>query len=200
MVDDVRQPDPRKNRTRLFWHGEFSRLMHDTFPDRHFRYESGTPQQIEPAELRLLKISRNTFEVELIDPVQIAIDSIPSDEPTPSPLRKEGAVKYSEFRTYERDPKIRTEAIRLHGLRCQACGFDFGEMYGAYGEGFIEIHHLHPLFEIGESHEVNPLTDLVPICSNCHRMIHRWKDRMLSVEELRTMVSVSKAGNSIKKE
>ena len=41
------------------------------------------------------------------------------------------------------------------------------------GEGFIEIHHLKPMFSIKREIKVNPQKDLVPLCSNCHKMIHR---------------------------
>ena len=36
-------------------------------------------------------------------------------------------------------------ARNVHGVTCAACGFDFGDFYGPYGEGFIEIHHLLPI-------------------------------------------------------
>lgn len=34
---------------------------------------------------------------------------------------------------------------------------------------------------------VDPLTDLLPLCSNCHRMIHK-PDPMLSIEELKKFI------------
>ncbi|MDM5187565.1 HNH endonuclease [Bacillus sp. DX4.1] len=54
----------------------------------------------------------------------------------------------------------------------------------------MEVHHLKPLSTIGEEVAINPKEDLVPVCSNCHRMIHRRKDNVLTVEELRTIVNV----------
>ena len=36
--------------------------------------------------------------------------------------------------------------------------------------------------------EINPETDLVPVCSNCHRMIHRKKNEILSIEELKNIL------------
>ncbi len=53
------------------------------------------------------------------------------------------------------------------------CGFNFGEVYGHIGTGFIHIHHLHPLSLKDEGYLVNPTTDLVPVCANCHAMLHR---------------------------
>jgi 5-methylcytosine-specific restriction protein A len=72
----------------------------------------------------------------------------------------------------------------LHGVRCQACGFDFSEFYGVLGEGFIEIHHRTPVSRMGPDYVVVPSTDLVPLCANCHRMVHR-EDPPIPVEEIR---------------
>ena len=33
--------------------------------------------------------------------------------------------------------------------------------------------------------EVNPETDLVCLCANCHRMMHRSREHVMTVEELR---------------
>lgn len=90
---------------------------------------------------------------------------------------------------YERDPKLREKAIKIHGTTCSVCGFNFAKKYGILGEGYIEIHHLVPHSEHkikGES-EINPETDLIPLCSNCHRMIHK-PEKMLSIEELKKIV------------
>ena len=53
---------------------------------------------------------------------------------------------------------------------------NFVERYGEIGKEFIEIHHLNPISETDGEHEVNPATDLIPLCSNCHSMIHRLED------------------------
>jgi hypothetical protein len=59
---------------------------------------------------------------------------------------------------------------------CEVCGFDFGQQYPpSLGEGFIEVHHLSPLFDRDEPLRTT-LADLMMVCSNCHRMIHRSRD------------------------
>ena len=45
-------------------------------------------------------------------------------------------------------------------------------MYGDSAVGFIHVHHLKPLAEIGAEYEVDPIEDLRPICPNCHAVIH----------------------------
>ena len=74
-------------------------------------------------------------------------------------------------------------AIKEHGV-CKACNFDFKAVYGERGREYIEIHHIQQLSELSEPTEINPRTDLVPLCANCHRMIHRKKDEVLTINQL----------------
>lgn len=90
---------------------------------------------------------------------------------------------------YERNQALRNEAIKLHGTTCKVCGFDFKAKYGDLGEGFIEIHHLKPMFSIKKEVTVDPLKDLVPLCSNCHKMIHRNAKQPLTIKELTKIVN-----------
>lgn len=104
----------------------------------------------------------------------------------------EGA-KISYFTTkYERKPLLKNQAVKLHGTTCCVCGFNFKAFYGEYAEGFIHIHHLLPVSELGGEKPVNPATDLVPVCANCHSIIHRKKDRTLSIDELKEMIQQQK--------
>ncbi|CCL27444.1 HNH endonuclease [Clostridioides difficile] len=80
--------------------------------------------------------------------------------------------------------------IEYHGTKCAVCGFDFERVYGNRGRGYIEMHHIRPLSYVGDESNINPKTDLVPICSNCHRK----KDNVLSIYELR---EATKRGNDI---
>lgn len=87
------------------------------------------------------------------------------------PLR-EGAVRQVVVKDYERDPHARRLCIAHHGTTCVICGFSFGETYGAVAEGFIHVHHVQPLAEIGAEHTVDPVRDLRPVCPNCHAVLH----------------------------
>lgn len=101
---------------------------------------------------------------------------------------KEGQKKQIYTTRYERNPKLRKMAIQIHGLKCMACGFDFEERYGQRGEGYIEVHHVVPLANQEEQIQVNPYTDLVTLCANCHRIVHRKKNEILSLEELKNII------------
>ena len=85
----------------------------------------------------------------------------------------EGAVKTVKVNQYERSGAARDECIRHYGPTCAVCKFDFGVVYGDIGLGFIHVHHLKPLSEITGEYEPDPKKDLIPVCPNCHAMIHR---------------------------
>ena len=74
---------------------------------------------------------------------------------------------------YERSPEARLACIKHFGCFCQICEFDFLEEYGELGNGFIHVHHLVPISKRETAYTVNPLKDLIPVCPNCHAMLHR---------------------------
>jgi hypothetical protein len=86
--------------------------------------------------------------------------------------------KYAYHRKIERNRTAAHHAKKFHGTRCQACDLDFGERYGKIGQGFIEAHHLWPIATLEEGTPVkyDVAQDFAVLCSNCHRMIHRFAD------------------------
>ncbi|WP_418155601.1 HNH endonuclease [Actinoalloteichus caeruleus] len=103
---------------------------------------------------------------------------------------REGRLLERRHYRRERDPKLRRskieKALRERGhLRCETCEFDFEATYGEQGRGYIECHHVVPLHASGET--TTRLEDLVLICANCHRMIHR-SSRWLTPGEVRELV------------
>jgi serine/threonine protein kinase len=64
------------------------------------------------------------------------------------------------------------EDTTLGRLACEACGFDFAQVYGKLGEGFIECHHTKPVSKLRKGDKTK-LSDLALVCANCHRMLHR---------------------------
>jgi predicted HNH restriction endonuclease len=71
--------------------------------------------------------------------------------------------------------------------RCSVCDFSFRETYGNIGDGFIEAHHTKPISTL-EPDTIVTRSELVPVCSNCHSMLHRHRP-WLSVEQLKKIVS-----------
>lgn len=103
---------------------------------------------------------------------------------------KEGKVVQVFVNRYERNQKARQECIRHHGDKCFVCSFDFGTTYGDIAKGFIHVHHLTQLADINEEYDVDPIHDLVPVCANCHSVIHLTKPAM-TIEELKQRLKQS---------
>jgi len=101
--------------------------------------------------------------------------------------RLEGKKSTVLVNKYERDPKLRLECIKHHGCVCNACGFDFEKAYGPLGKDFCHIHHLSPLHTLMSETEINPLTDLIPLCANCHNVIHR-VNPPLGIDKLKELI------------
>ena len=103
----------------------------------------------------------------------------------------EGAKKTLTVNSYERDERARTACIAHHGFRCAVCDFLFSEKYGGIGEKFIHVHHIIPVSEIGENYLVDPIKDLIPVCPNCHAMIHTTRPP-LTVAQLRSSLDATR--------
>ena len=103
-------------------------------------------------------------------------------------IRTEGGRKVYISMRPERDPSVRAAALQIHGLACGACGFDFGQVYGRWGADFAEVHHRRPFGDGDRKRETDPRRDLVVICANCHRMVHRRRAVALTIEELQSKI------------
>lgn len=99
----------------------------------------------------------------------------------------EGAKTLIEVNRYERDRRNRAAAIAIHGYTCKACYLDMGERYGPAAAGLIEVHHVTPVSKMGPGYIVDPRTDLIPLCPNCHSITHR-RSPPFSVIELQQML------------
>lgn len=134
-------------------------------------YSSGRPVQVTWS-----------FVVGGISPPTIFTDEYPVDTE-----HWEGHGKKVTVNRYERDPAARGACIAIHGTRCKACGLDMRRTYGELAEGFIHVHHVVPLSSIRSGYKVDPENDLVPVCPNCHAMLHRRKPP-LDVEQLKAIL------------
>lgn len=90
---------------------------------------------------------------------------------------KEGKVIFRLHKYFERSSKLIAKKKQLYikkhdKLECELCGFNFFKTYGEIGDGFIECHHIKPLNQINKETDTS-LNDLILVCSNCHRMLHR---------------------------
>lgn len=107
----------------------------------------------------------------------------------------EGAVSQVLVNRYERDPKARANCLKEFGHTCKVCGANFGKLYGEIGDGFIHVHHRKPLALRKAEYHLNPIKDLVPVCPNCHAMLHTC-DPPLEIDELRKLMKSARGATT----
>lgn len=109
--------------------------------------------------------------------------------------------RFTYHRRIERNPKASREAKRVHGCKCQACGFDFEKEYGPIGAGYIEAHHMTPLSELPADRPatLDAKNDFAVLCANCHRMIHR-AGAPRTLDEFRQITFLANARNNGRKD
>lgn len=100
----------------------------------------------------------------------------------------EGSATRVPVTRFERDRRARDECVRLYGSNCIVCGMSFGKRYGSEMDDFVHVHHLVPLSETREGYSVDPVRHLVPVCPNCHAVLHSIGGTVRSVEEVREML------------
>ena len=150
--------------------------------DRLKKYPNNNPEGYAGNAISALK--KYTKFIESRGNISIYPDTLEEPE-----KYSEGAKKQVIINAYERNPEARAKCIEHYGATCQVCAFDFYKIYGKIGEGFIHVHHLIEIHtKEGEEYEVDPIKDLIPICPNCHAMIHK-KNPAYTIEEIRNFIS-----------
>lgn len=115
-------------------------------------------------------------------------DALPEEiTDIPDQALLEGLLVRVTVNRYERSALTRYLCVKYHGSACSICGFDFAERYGERFRGMIHVHHLKPLSQIDQRYEVDYAKDLLPVCPNCHAIIHR-KNPPYSPSEIRRMI------------
>jgi hypothetical protein len=106
----------------------------------------------------------------------------------------EGAAFRVLTTVYERNRTARERCIAKYGANCCICGFNFGCVYGQVAEGFVHVHHLRSLAEIGEEYVIDPEEDLRPVCPNCHAVLHL-RTPAYSIEEVTAFLGAERHGS-----
>jgi hypothetical protein len=153
---------------------DFYVVSHDLFPSNILGAKFFTDDELTELSARFDTASSGLSDV---PPEQVSIvGGLP-----------EGATRIVRINAYERNREARRKCIEHYGARCSVYGFDFEEFYGELGHGFIHVHHLVPLSQVGEAYLVNPIDDLRPVCPNCHAMVHS-RGGTMALEELRALI------------
>ena len=128
---------------------------------------------------------------EVIVPIMAAMAELIGydvNEPENPSGEMEGALTTVEVVRRERNPRNRLLCLRLHGHVCKCCGISPSKTYGEAGK-IIEVHHIQPLSDLDQPRPYNPLSDLIPLCPNCHRAVHTKRPSPHLVSELQAIMS-----------
>jgi 5-methylcytosine-specific restriction endonuclease McrA len=113
----------------------------------------------------------------IVDKSGRRVEAPPADEDEEATF-SEGRAQYVKHRKLERKPalvkaakerRLKTDKV----LRCDVCRFSFEETYGSVGYRYIEAHHTIPVSQLGS--RKSRVADIALVCSNCHRMLHRYQ-------------------------
>lgn len=146
--------------------------------DSNFKRFSQVKQHIDSSKHELIMDLINSKE-------QV---KLPEEVDDDSKQLYEGIRKQIFVNAYERNSKAKAECIKIYGPKCAICGFDFGKVYGRKFEGKIHVHHIKPLNEIDKEYAVNPEKDLIPVCPNCHFILHSKVGGTYTAEEVRKFI------------
>ncbi|MBO4258045.1 HNH endonuclease [Streptomyces griseorubiginosus] len=171
-LPDFRSPDSVSRKTSDF------ASNHNSYPGKPTRCGKPTLLMIEAftnREAEMLQAAR-AIEAGIASGELYKIPVQPDEIDDTGASAIEGRLLVRWALARERDPKLRAlkiKQVRSRGraLRCDVCDFDFSHTYGDLGEGYIEVHHVTPLFISGPRE--TKLDDLACVCANCHRMCHR---------------------------
>lgn len=108
----------------------------------------------------------------------------------------EGLPQVLQCSAPSRSPANRRACLEYHGFSCQACGEALEEKYGEIGRYVIHVHHVRPLSQMSEPEALDPLRDLVPLCPNCHNIVHR-TNPPLGINQLRSQLQLDPDRKSV---
>lgn len=133
--------------------------------------------QLRPELVEALEKSNLTGDEQF--PEELPVDTIES--------LFEGVKRTITVNSYERNSQAKSRCLEHWQAICSVCGFDFEKTYGELGKGFIHVHHLVPVSQIGKKYQVDPINDLRPVCPNCHSMLHK-RNPPLEIDELKAII------------
>lgn len=157
----------------------FSMVAVDTNPIGPTKVKSFS-EEIFPK--KLVKVGGDYFAVEP------NIEDITDQEGILRQYYWEGAKTEVLQNVYERSPEARKACLETHGYACSVCNFDFEKSFGDFAKGYIHVHHLVRMADRPKPFVIDGSKEMVPVCPNCHAMIHK-KIPPFSIEEMKAKIN-----------
>ena len=168
-------------------HSTFEKYGYAENVDRGFR--------ITPTGMRLVEAKQDVLRYMFGTPIYGSAEILSSCNDLLQSDTKRKVIPLTEIiqegTAYRRETTIRERSTLLRDaareyytnkedglLYCNCCNFEFGHFYNPkLFSSCIEIHHLKPLYQY-EDEDMNrtienALQNLIPVCPNCHRVIHK---------------------------
>jgi 5-methylcytosine-specific restriction protein A len=186
-----------------YWHiqDEYEKSLNGMFFNLQLIEEADTAKlSIEELKLNgLLAPPQGPIKLkEQLEKYITSIFSTANDDGFPETLSStdeiyEGIKRQVTVNKYERSSIARDKCISIHGYRCKVCDFDFEKTYGILGKNFIHVHHIVPIHTVARSYKIDYENDLVPVCPNCHAMLHKKSNGdFYSISELKEILNKQK--------
>lgn len=173
--------DYKRLRGKLRWGKDLTRELSNATSKYVFESYGYEIKDESTPLLRLQKIDRQTFHADVIFPEDVERDA------REYMLHADKFI-YGVKARFETDPEIRLKVLKQQGMSCGICGFNYENYYGDAGRGYIQIHQI--IEDELKMDEFDVDHDFIPICENCHGIIHRNKDNNLSVSELKQIIHI----------
>ncbi|MDM8541275.1 HNH endonuclease [Desulfococcaceae bacterium HSG9] len=113
--------------------------------------------------------------------------SVPKPDDTDVYSAKENRKQVVTHLRRERNPYLSLLRKQQDKYQCQICEMKFQDVYGEIGKDFAEAHHIVPLTQLDGPQTVS-VDDLITVCANCHRMLHKLQGGAEDIDELKDML------------
>jgi hypothetical protein len=146
--------------TNIQWlrNDQFLKINEELFPLQTQAYKKNfTPDQIETLNQNFEELINTTVEPPLIN-----------EEMEQEEQFSEGSIKISIHKKIERNNRLMRRVKNNRDWICDICDLEF---IHSYGVNYIEGHHKIPLQQSGNV--INTENDIVLLCANCHRAVHK---------------------------
>lgn len=166
----------KRQRGKLRWSKDLTNILNQAGRKYLFPESEDSISSLDIPLLRLQKITPKQYKADLIYPEHIKQDA-------QEYLLHEDKFIYGVKARFETDEAIRLQVLKIHGTSCGICGFNYEEAYGDLGVGYIKIHQISSPEKTREELDFNQ--DFIPICENCHGILHRDRNKDLDVSEVK---------------
>jgi len=173
--------DYKRLRGKLRWGKDLTRELSNVTAKYVFESYGYEIREESTPLLRLEKIDRKTFNADIIFPEDVERDA------REYMLHADKFI-YGVKARFENDPDIRMKVLKRKGMSCAICGFNYENYYGDVARGYIQIHHIIRDEDHMEEYDIEK--DFIPICENCHGILHRNKENNISVSELKQIIQL----------